>query len=98
MNFRLTGQIEQMYSFARSNAGEIKYRQAVKMGSVPRRAKMKLSFAACFVVLAFTTPQGSFAQARGTSSFRAGAAKVDVTPAERDLPKTYEGILDRIYS
>ena len=29
---------------------------------------------------------------------RAGAAKVDVTPAENELPQSFEGILDRIYS
>ncbi len=29
---------------------------------------------------------------------RAGAAKVDVTPAEDALPQSYDGILDRIYS
>lgn len=32
------------------------------------------------------------------SGFRAGAAKVDVTPAASELPKTYEGILDHLYS
>jgi neutral ceramidase len=58
---------------------------------------MKLWFAA-FVILTFTVPQGSLAQGSKASSLRAGAAKVDVTPAERDLPKTYEGILDHIYS
>ncbi len=31
-------------------------------------------------------------------SFRAGAAKVDVTPDKKDLPKNIEGILDRLYS
>ncbi len=30
--------------------------------------------------------------------FRAGAAKVDITPREKDLPKNIEGILDRLYS
>jgi hypothetical protein len=29
---------------------------------------------------------------------QAGAAKVDVTPAQRDLPPTFEGILDRVYA
>jgi neutral ceramidase len=38
---------------------------------------------------------GSAAQAAG---LRAGAAKVDVTPAENALPQGFEGILDRIYS
>ena len=31
-------------------------------------------------------------------TLRAGAAKVDVTPAENALPPSYEGVLDRIYS
>lgn len=31
-------------------------------------------------------------------ALRAGAAKVDVTPAESELPKTYEGIHDHLYS
>lgn len=33
-----------------------------------------------------------------SSSFKAGAAKVDVTPAPSELPKNYEGILDHLYS
>jgi neutral ceramidase len=32
------------------------------------------------------------------SMLRAGAAKVDVTPAESALPQSYEGVLDRIHS
>lgn len=31
-------------------------------------------------------------------ALRAGAGKVDVTPAPGDLPKTYDGILDHLYS
>lgn len=31
-------------------------------------------------------------------ALRAGAGKVDVTPAPTDLPKTYDGILDHLYS
>src|ERR1700685_4553538 len=34
----------------------------------------------------------------GLPALRAGAAKVDVTPSAADLPKTYEGILDHLYS
>ena len=30
--------------------------------------------------------------------FKAGAAKVDVTPDEKDLPKNIDGILDRLYA
>jgi neutral/alkaline ceramidase-like enzyme len=71
---------------------------------------MKASFAVLFTILAAALPHAAFgreAQARQreasseavrASSLRAGAAKVDVTPAERDLPKNYDGILDHIYS
>ena len=46
-------------------------------------------------MLAIGVPRESAAQ---SPSFRAGAAKVDVTPAETELPRNYEGILDHIYS
>ena len=71
---------------------------------------MKASFAVLFTIIAAALPHATFgreAQARQreasseaarASSLRAGAAKVDVTPAERDLPKNYDGILDHIYS
>ena len=39
-----------------------------------------------------------FSQSGPAPGFSAGAAKVDVTPAASELPKTYEGILDRLYS
>src|SRR6266487_7179102 len=50
-----------------------------------------------FVSFVLTTGAG-FAQSVPALTFRAGAAKVDVTPAESELPKNYEGILDRLYS
>src|SRR5215831_8194739 len=34
----------------------------------------------------------------GWSALMAGAAKVDVTPSASELPKTYDGILDPLYS
>ena len=46
-------------------------------------------------LLIATLPGGAFAQA---TTFSAGAARVDVTPAEKELPKNIEGILDRLYS
>lgn len=46
------------------------------------------------MILAIGTPPG-VAQ---PSSFKAGAAKVDVTPPPSELPKNYEGILDHLYS
>ena len=59
---------------------------------------MKKSFALVFMILAVAVPRAGFAQSGRAPSLRAGAAKVDVTPAERELPKNYEGILDRLYS
>src|SRR5438874_4845493 len=59
---------------------------------------MKKSFALDFMILAVAVPRAGFAQSGRAPSLRAGAAKVDVTPAERELPKNYEGILDRLYS
>lgn len=40
----------------------------------------------------------SQAQPAKPGPLRVGAAKVDVTPAESELPKQYLGILDRVYS
>ena len=59
---------------------------------------MKASFTVLLTIAAAALPHAGFAQGVRTSSLRAGAAKVDVTPAERDLPKNYEGILDHLYS
>jgi neutral ceramidase len=56
---------------------------------------MKLSLAAAWIVIALGTSAAAFAQ---NTSLRVGAAKVDVTPAPNELPKTYDGILDHIYS
>jgi neutral ceramidase len=43
-------------------------------------------------------PYGGFAQSK-TASFRAGAAKVDITPLETELPRNMQGgIHDRFYS
>jgi hypothetical protein len=57
---------------------------------------MRSSFPAALAVLAAVNPCVVKAQNAGT--FRAGAAKVDVTPAPNELPKNYEGILDHLYS
>ena len=59
---------------------------------------MKASFAVLFTIVANALPGAGFAQGVRASSLRAGAAKVDVTPAQGDLPKNYEGIHDRLYS
>jgi neutral ceramidase len=59
---------------------------------------MKASFAVLFTIFAAAFPGVGFGQGVRASSLRAGAAKVDVTPAQGDLPKNYEGIHDRLYS
>ena len=59
---------------------------------------MKASFAVLFAIIAAALPYAALGQGVRPSSLRAGAAKVDVTPAERDLPKNYDGILDHLYS
>jgi neutral ceramidase len=46
----------------------------------------------------FAVVLGTPAWSAGVPQLRAGAAKVDVTPAERELPPGYDGILDHIYS
>ena len=50
------------------------------------------------MILAARLPQAASAQSLPPYSFRAGAAKVDVTPSEIELPKNWHGILDRLYS
>jgi neutral ceramidase len=50
------------------------------------------------MILAASLPHAALAQSLRPSSFRAGAAKVDVTPSENELPKNWHGILDRLYS
>ena len=56
---------------------------------------MKILHTIIPAILVAMLPCGVFAQAPA-SSFRVGAAKVDITPAQ--LPKNSEGILDRIYA
>src|SRR5690242_4188230 len=56
------------------------------------------AFLAAFTLLAIAIPRAGIAQGAGSSSLKAGAAKVDVTPAVSELPKNYEGIFDHLYS
>lgn len=59
-----------------------------------RPAILVAALAAVFVI-----PRVSAAQdIRRASSLRVGAAKVDVTPADSELPKNYLGVLDRVYA
>ncbi|MDI9551757.1 MAG: hypothetical protein GX125_02590 [Bacteroidales bacterium] len=48
-------------------------------------------------MLYFSTAVPVFAQNGPRGSLRAGAAKVDITPAEDELPETSQGILDHIF-
>src|SRR5665213_1922171 len=56
------------------------------------------TFVLLWMILAASLPQAALAQSFPPSSFRAGAAKVDVTPSEKELPRNWHGILDRLYS
>jgi neutral ceramidase len=55
---------------------------------------MKVSLVMALVAAVLGTPGWSLAQ----PMLRAGAAKVDVTPAEEALSQNFEGILDRIHA
>ena len=54
--------------------------------------------AVLMVLWAGVPHEGSAQSLRGASPLRVGAAKVDVTPSERELPKNSYGILDRLYA
>ena len=56
---------------------------------------MKSLFAVAVAIFIVGTPHEGTAQ---NLSLKAGAAKVDVTPAETALPRNYEGILDHLYA
>ena len=55
---------------------------------------MRAFFLAAFVVVAATM----LLEGQDMQPLKAGAAKVDVTPAANELPKNYEGIFDHLYS
>ena len=58
---------------------------------------MKL-YAAAIVGIFVLLPQIAATQERQSAMLRAGASKVDITPALRDLPPNFEGIHDRLFS
>jgi len=58
---------------------------------------MKISQIVPMAILIAVLSFGGLAQATD-SPFKAGAAKVDVTPLESELPENIEGIHDRLYS
>src|SRR4051812_33015760 len=55
---------------------------------------MRSSLCLSPLLLLLAATPASFAQ----SALKAGAAKVDVTPAESELPQNYEGIHDRLHA
>ncbi len=59
---------------------------------------MRAFFGVFVAILTVGIPQAVVAQTPGNASLKAGAAKVDVTPAQSELPKNYEGIFDHLYS
>ncbi len=59
---------------------------------------MRAFFGVLTAVLTIGSPNAVVAQAPLNTSLKAGAAKVDVTPAPSELPKNYEGIFDHLYS
>ena len=46
----------------------------------------------------FTASLSFAGQTISAGAFRVGAAKVDVTPGDKELPNQYLGVLDKIYS
>jgi hypothetical protein len=59
---------------------------------------MKAWSAILLTILFAAAADESLAQARGSSALHVGAAKVDVTPADGELPKNSQGVLDRLYA
>ncbi len=49
-------------------------------------------------LLAFSISLTAFGQTVAAGAFKAGAARVDVTPSTAELPKQYLGVLDKVYS
>jgi neutral ceramidase len=60
-----------------------------------KESRMRISRIVAMTVLIAVLPYCAFSQT-AASSFKAGAAKIDITPSQ--LPKNSEGILDHIYA
>jgi hypothetical protein len=59
----------------------------------------KQALAILVAAIALAIPTSAAAQARRDgAAFRVGAAKVDITPSESELPKNSLGVLDRLYA
>jgi hypothetical protein len=59
---------------------------------------MKCPVVLVVVVFALVSPRTDAQTPRATSPLRVGAAKVDVTPSQNELPKNGYGILDHLYA
>jgi neutral ceramidase len=60
---------------------------------------MKCSLLLVMIVLvALVSPRTEAQTTRAISPLRVGAAKVDITPSENELPKNGYGVLDRLYA
>jgi len=59
---------------------------------------MRIKMTALFCIIVFATVFHVMGQTVPDGAFRVGAAKVDITPAQSELPKGYLGILDQVYS
>ena len=59
---------------------------------------MRIKLAALISIILVTAAFRVSCQTVPAGAFRVGAAKVDVTPAQSELPKGYLGILDPLYS
>lgn len=59
---------------------------------------MRTCSALLSIFLAANVLPGAAQTAAGTSLLRVGAARVDITPAQGELPKNSEGILDRLFA
>jgi neutral ceramidase len=59
---------------------------------------MKTHLAALSAIIMFCVSVGIPAQRAKAGPLKVGAAKVDITPAESELPKQFLGVLDHLYS
>jgi hypothetical protein len=60
--------------------------------------RLKVASVVVVLLLAAVVPRQAAAQPAGNLALRAGAAKVDTTPAQSELSKNSRGILDRLYA
>jgi len=58
----------------------------------------RLAILAAALTATLAIPRVGEGQDRRASAFRVGAARVDVTPADSELPKNYLGVLDHVYA